>query len=182
MTELQRAKLMHLFRVYDASSNGYLERGDYEMVAHAVATELGHALESAEHEVVTRAFLTQFARVAAVADFSRDGRVAPDEWIDFFELVLADAQAFDSVVGATLDMIFGMFDLDENAVLDRAELARLRRALRVDAGDSAAVFDALDLDGDGTLSVDEVRAAIEQFFRSDDPGAPGNGFFGPLAV
>lgn len=182
LTGLQRAKLLHLFEVYDASGNGCLERDDYELVAHAVATERGYAIGSAEHEAITRTFLTQFARIAAIADFSRDGRIEPDEWLDFFEIVLGDERAFDSVVGATLDMIFEMFDLDDDAILDRGELARLRRALRLEAGDSDAIFDALDRDGDGTLCAAEIRAAIEQFFESDEPEAPGNGFFGPLGV
>lgn len=179
---LQKKKLLHLFDLYDRERDGFLVRTDYELVAHAIATELGHAPDTAEHEEITRAFYTQFARMREIADFSRDGRIAPDEWLDFFEIVLEDPRAFDAVVTSTLDLVFSIFDLDDNTVLDRAELARLRRGFGLPVEGTDDVFDALDLDGDGTLSAAEVRLAIEQFLKSEDERAPGNAFFGPLGV
>ena len=180
LTELQRRKLRHLFDVYDVRKNGYLERDDFEALADTAARARGHEPGSPEHEQITRDFYTRFHRMKAVADFSRDGRVAPDEWVDFFEMVLADERAFDAVVGSTVELVFGLFDLDDDHVLDAAELGRLRRAFGIPAGDDDEVLVQLDTDRDGTLSVAEVRAAIGDFFRSDDPDAPANRFFGPL--
>ncbi len=180
LSEFQQRKLRHLFTVYDVHTNGFLERDDYELLAHAAATERSHPPGSTEHERITRAFLTQFERMKAIADFSRDGRVAPDEWLDFFEIVLADENAFEAVVGETVNLLFDMFDLDHDDVLDPEEVASLRRAfgVRTESGDD--FFATLDTNGDGKLSAAEVRAAVEQFFRSEDPSEPGNLFFGPL--
>ena len=176
------AKLRHLFALYDQDHNGVLERDDYELLAHAVATGRGHAPGSDAHEAITRRYLTQFERYKAVADFSRDGRIAIDEWIDFFEIVIADGDAFTHVVSSTVDLMFEMFDVDESTTLEPSEVLALRRAfgVREDEGFSAT-FAALDTNGDGALSGAEVRAAIEVFFRSDEPSEPGNHFFGPLA-
>ena len=180
LSALQEKKVRHLFTVYDRQANGYLERDDYEMLAHAVATERGFDLDSDEHEQVRRYFLTLFEKTKAIADFSRDGRIEADEWVDFFEIVVNDPVAFDAVVGSTLDMIFDLFDFDESTTIDRAELASVRRAFGIVGDDEGALFELLDLDGNGTLEVSEVRTALEDFFRSDDRDAPANLFFGPV--
>jgi Ca2+-binding EF-hand superfamily protein len=180
LSELQKKKLRHLFEVYDVHANGVLERDDYELLAHAAATERGFRPSSPEHERITRAFLTQFERMKAIADVSRDGRISPAEWLEFFDIVLHDEEAFGSVVGATVDILFELFDLDRDDVLDRAELASLRRAFGVMGSDNDALFAALDQNGDDKLSAAEVRDAIERFFRRDDPDDPANLFFGPL--
>lgn len=180
LTDFQRRKLRHLFDIYDVERNGFLERADYELRAHTVATLWGHEPGSREHEEITRHYLTHFERIKAVADFSRDGRIEVDEWLDFFEIVLSDDVAFEAVVGATAKLVFDGFDFDGNGVIDRDELASLRRAFGLDDSHTDLIFAALDLNGDGVLSVDEVHQAIGEFFRSNDPDAPGNHFFGPL--
>lgn len=180
LSELQDKKVRHLFTVYDRRGNGFLEREDYEMLAHAVATEGGLDIDSDGHEEVRRVFLTLFESTKAIADFSRDGKIALDEWVDFFEIVVNDETAFESVVGGMVDLIFDLFDFDESTTLDRDELAAVRRAFGIPADDSGAFFDRLDLDSNGTLDVTELLAAIEDFFRSDDRDAPGNLFFGPV--
>ena len=180
LTDLQRRKIRHLFDVYDARGNGYLDRDDYEALAHAAAAARGHAPGSDAHEAITHAFYTRFRRLEAIADFSRDGRVSVDEWVDFFEIVLEDAAAFEQVVGATVGFVFELFDLNDDAMLDARELARLRRAFGIPADDGDALFARLDTNGDGRLSAREAREAIATFFRSDDPDTPANEFFGPL--
>ena len=40
--------------------------------------------------------------------------------------------------------------------------------------------EAVCLDGDGRVTLDEITVLIDQFFNSDDPQQPGNWFFGPF--
>ncbi|MGH6657236.1 MAG: hypothetical protein ACRDVE_18790, partial [Actinocrinis sp.] len=55
-------------------------------------------------------------------------------------------------------------------------------AYGVCADDAERAFKAVDRNGDGILSVDEVQKAIREFYLSDDPRAPGNLIFGPLPM
>ncbi|MBZ0118942.1 MAG: hypothetical protein K8H88_18235 [Sandaracinaceae bacterium] len=179
LSDFAKKKARHLFDTYDARHTGVLEREDYELIAHRVALEQARAPGSRDHERITHAFQTAFERMKAVADYSRDGRISPDEWEDLMEIVLSDQEAFEAIVGSTVDLLFEMFDLDHSSTLDERELARLRRVFGV-PDDGGVLFRALDENGDGVLSTIEVRHAIEQFFRSEDPSQPGNLFFGPL--
>ncbi|MFD0567209.1 hypothetical protein ACFQ2M_38565 [Kitasatospora saccharophila] len=45
-------------------------------------------------------------------------------------------------------------------------------------GTAGLAFERLDLDGDGTLSVAELAAALWEFWTSEDAGALGNWLFG----
>ena len=179
LTETQDLKVRHLFTVYDTRNDGVLRREDYELLGHRVATERGFEPGSDEHERLTRYFLTTWERTKAIADFSRDGQIALDEWVDFYEIVICDPRAFEAVVGSLVDMMFDLFDFDENASLDREELASFRRAFGVEEADDG-FFDELDIDGSGALSTAELRTAIADFFCSEDPAAPGNHFFGRI--
>jgi juvenile hormone diol kinase len=180
LTDLQKKKLGRLFAIYDVRDNGRLEREDYEHLAHRIAELRGHALPSPAHERITRALITEFERIKAIADTKpRDGAIDRQEWLEFYAMVLADDTAFEAVVGSFVASLFDMFDVDDNALLDADELPRMREALGI-PDDGGALVRAIDRDGDGRLSQAEVRAAIEAFFRSDDPDEPANLFFGPL--
>ena len=59
-----------------------------------------------------------------------------------------------------------------------------RTALKEDPGlrstQARQVFLDLDVDGDGSVTRDELMAMAHEFYRSDDPHAPGNRLFGAL--
>jgi Ca2+-binding EF-hand superfamily protein len=48
--------------------------------------------------------------------------------------------------------------------------------------EKAAIFQRLDLDGDGYISGDELVELFRQFVLSDDPDAPGNLWYGSSPV
>jgi len=177
LSPFQAEKVRRLFSIYDVRDNGVLERDDYALLADRIARERGHAPGTAGHERVTQELFTRFERTKAVADFSRDGKIALDEWVDFFEIVINDDAAFEATVTRFIDMMFELFDFDDSSELDRDELASFRRAFGVEAVDDD-LFERLDADGSGTLCASELREAIGAFFRSDDPDAPGSRFFG----
>lgn len=179
LTPYQEQKVRHLFALYDVRRDGVLERDDYALLADRVARERGYAPGTGAHERVTQQMLTRFERTKAIADFSRDGRIALDEWVDFFEIVINDEAAFEATVTRFIDLMFELFDFDESSELDRDELASFRRAFGVERVDDD-LFERLDADASGTLCASELRAAIGDFFRSEDPGCPGSRFFGAV--
>jgi Ca2+-binding EF-hand superfamily protein len=56
----------------------------------------------------------------------------------------------------------------------------LQRAFNTPVSEISAAFNRIDTDGDGTLSTQELVAAIRAYYIGTDPEAPGNWLFGPL--
>jgi Ca2+-binding EF-hand superfamily protein len=52
--------------------------------------------------------------------------------------------------------------------------------LGIDPTHSSDAFRRLDRDGSGKISKEEFRAAITEFYLSDDENAPGNWLLGPM--
>jgi hypothetical protein len=65
-------------------------------------------------------------------------------------------------------------------VLGRDEFAAFQRAFGTADDDIDAAFARLDTDGSGSLTVAELIAAAEQYYRGNDPDANGNWLYGPI--
>jgi hypothetical protein len=72
-------------------------------------------------------------------------------------------------------------DTDGDGRITRTEYLRMAgSAFRMSEANSISAFEHLDLDGNGSLSRQELHVANEQFFRSPDAQCHGNWLFGPL--
>lgn len=88
---------------------------------------------------------------------------------NFEDAVIRIADAFMCIVDTTGD---GSLDFDE--------YVRMYAGLGIDLTHSSDAFRRLDRDGDGKISYEEFRAAITEFYLSDDENAPGNWLLGPM--
>jgi Ca2+-binding EF-hand superfamily protein len=75
---------------------------------------------------------------------------------------------------ATLELC----NTDGDGQISREELRRVQRSLRMNPTDQDLAFTALDRDGDGLISLEELVQGIDEFYTSADPAAPGNLVFG----
>ncbi|MEM8861265.1 MAG: EF-hand domain-containing protein, partial [Chloroflexota bacterium] len=77
--------------------------------------------------------------------------------------------------------VFGTFDSNNDGVLSAAEFEDFYVAMGLDVAFAQQIYGRLDLDANSSISLDELWTLVDQFLRSDDPDAPGNQFFGPVA-
>jgi Ca2+-binding EF-hand superfamily protein len=179
LSAFRRAKLAHQFRIYDTNADGVLERTDLLRVADALAEARGHEPGSAPYESLAAHYEALWAPLQRRSGGSLRARVTLEAFLLWHEEVLADLASYDKTLGAMAGLLFDVFDEDSDGVVHLAEYERFARATGI-PGTPASWFPRLDLDGDGRLTRDEVRALAEQFYFSDDPHAPGNWFFGAL--
>jgi len=76
--------------------------------------------------------------------------------------------------------IVEMTDHDRDGRIAEADFVTNLRAYGQGEEPARAAFKKLDRDGDGHLSKEELLAAVEEFFFSEDPAARGNWLIGPL--
>ncbi len=108
--------------------------------------------------------------VALFGDLARRAGVAPQGSIDreqFLraagEIVQGGAATFDPVFSPVAKGIVGLADRNGDGVIDGTEFATWLTALGLGEAEARDAFKQIDTDGDGTLSEQELLAAVRKF-------------------
>ncbi len=187
ITDFQRDKLIHKFQLLDIDDNGLLEQADYEHVITHLAEVRGWSPDQASFTRLKERNLNLWNALQSFCDANSDGRVTLDEWLDyhanavFYEREFGCAiPGFDSTLEAIADFFAELLDSDGDGQICAADYRDFCAAQELPEDRVVEDFQALDRDGDGILTRQEVVALIREFYLSNDPGAPGNRFFGSL--
>ena len=177
---LQQQKLTHYFRLYDVDDDGRIARADFERVAENVRALHLAGEKSPRHRAIRDGFLRRWDTLRASADADDDGTVDLLEWLRHWDVVLGDDARFLEEVAGLADRLFELFDTDEDGVLGADEFCNFFGIYGLKAAMARLVFLDLDADGDGAVTRQELMVMVHDFYRGNDPGAPGNRLFGPL--
>lgn len=180
LTSLQQQKLTRYFRVYDVDDDGRIARADYERVAENVRAMHNAGARSPAHRAIEDGFIRQWEALRESADADEDGGVDLLEWLRYWDVVLADDARYLREVSGVTERLFELFDTDENGILGADEFCNFYGIYGLNAAMARRVFLDLDRDGDGEVTRQEFTEMAREFFRSNDPAAPGNRLFGPL--
>lgn len=179
LSDLQRQKLTRYFRVYDVDDDGRIGPGDFRRVVENVRILHGLADGSPAHRALMDGYLERWEALRRVADADDDGGVDLDEWLDYWTGLVEDEARYEREVANVTTRLLELFDTDEDGSLGREEYCDFFGVYGLSAEMARRVFGALDVDGDGRISRDELLEMSHQFYRGDEPEAPGNRFFGP---
>jgi juvenile hormone diol kinase len=179
LTDLQKQKLTRYFRVYDVDDNGTISLPDFERVVENVRALYGVDESSPVHGGLRDGYLLRWSALAASADKDRDGNVDLDEWLSYWEDVLEDDARYEVEVVSVTERLFETFDTDDDGFLGPDEFCNFYGVYGLKSALARLVFLDLDRDGDGQVTREELMDMAHQFYRSNDPDAPGNQLFGP---
>lgn len=186
LSMLQEQKLTHLFNIYDSDHDGYLEKSDYESFAIKIASAFGWGDSAEVQKQLHTHFMQEWQQIQQFADLDGDQRVALQDWLIFYDQLLASTEMTEMAIKAYMTGYYELWDIvdPENSHLGHVmTLDRFRKFfIAYDAPVSAAdeAFRRIDHDNDGIMETDEIFNASLEFF-GDDPEAPGNYLFGPYA-
>ncbi|HSG06999.1 MAG TPA: EF-hand domain-containing protein [Longimicrobiales bacterium] len=178
LSDLQKQKLTRYFRVYDVDDDGAISLPDFERVVENVRVLHGVGERSSIHSGLREGYLLRWSALSISADKDRDGRVDLDEWLAYWEGVLADDVRYQAEIVAVTERLFEVFDTDEDGVLGADEFCNFYGVYGLKSALARQVFVDLDEDGDGRVTRNELMDMAHQFYRSEDPSAPGNRLFG----
>jgi len=179
LTELQKQKLPTLFAQHDADRDGFLTRADHEAQGQRIAQFKGWAPESPQATEMTERFVKFWQGLAQTADVNDDARVSMNEWYGYWDAILSSPDMYAMIVKPISQSALGMMDRDDDGKVSLDDFVEYLGWSKVDPNVAHDSFQRLDLNRDGFLTTDESMELVEQYFRSDDPSAPGNWFFGP---
>lgn len=180
LTDLQKRKLTRYFQVYDVDDDGRIGPADFERVFENVRALHQAEANSSAHQALQDGFRRRWEALRASADADHDGAVDLGEWLAHWDAVLSDEERYKEAVSSVTRLLFEVFDTDEDGVLGADEFCNFYGIYGLKSAQARLVFLDLDADGDGTATLEELAAMVHDFYRSDDPDAPGNGLFGPL--
>ncbi len=178
LTELQKKKLPNLFKFYDGNGNGFIEAVDFDIIHARFCQAAGWRKGSAPYERLKSGLANRWKKTRAFATTDRD-RVSLHEWLAYVDEMLQSDEAYEAEVKDIATMVFQAFDRDMNGRIDLQEYKSWHRAHGLDDSTAEELFRDLDLNHDGSISTEEHITLLRQFFKSDDPAAPGNKLFGP---
>lgn len=183
LSDLQKKKVMHLFDVLDVNKNGKLQLDDFVHVAEAIIKQLGIRPNSRAARLVMIKANRLF--VQFLIDTNQpDLQIGIYDWMKFFERELEKSTKSGLVyhfVHRTNFHLFALFDLNGDNHISLEEYTNMWGIYKLNHVDCKTSFKGLDKNGDDLISVDEMIAALDDFFYSDDPRTAGNNIFGMWA-
>jgi Ca2+-binding EF-hand superfamily protein len=181
ITELHERKYDKLFRFLDVNLNGMLEFEDMLAYAARITSAFDVAPTAPKAQALVDALQLFWDTLLSSLDLDGDRRISPEEWRAGMTVAfLDDMDGFVRAIRPTVLAAAAMVDTDGDGVVSRTEFVRAGIALGVTQEDKEAAFDHLDIDGNGSLSIDEIVEAIRDFVMSEDPDVRGNWAYGPI--
>ena len=182
LSDLQERKLTRYFQVYDIDDDGQIAPSDFERVIENVRILRGASESSPAGNGLRSAFMSLWTALRDFADSDRDGGVDLDEWLAYWQVALEDDARYEAEVEAITDHLFAVFDIDEDGEIGSDEFVDFYGVFGLESSLARSVFVELDANSDGIISREELLEIDRQFYRSDDPGLPGNMLFGPYGM
>jgi Ca2+-binding EF-hand superfamily protein len=178
MSQLLDRKLKHFFTLMDRDQSGTLELNDYLTTADNVRSAFGIAEGSAEHHELRQAFTRFWEDVIKPMDTNGNGHVNFDEYLTAYNAGVRDAPQGYQRMKPISDAILTIADTGSTGKVTADDFARALSGYGVPEPECRVAFTALDKDGSGFLTSDELQTAIEEYFLGTDPELPGNALFG----
>lgn len=174
-------KIDTCFGHIDADGNGTLDREDLFTLGARLLAAFGEGPTSPKGTRLMDGMVTFWDAILAASDADGDGRITPEEYRAGMKgAFITSPDGFSRAFRPMLEAVCGLLDKDGDGEVDEEEFQVWQEVFRTAPEDRAAAFRALDADGSGRLSVDELLDAMHQYYTSRDPQAPGNVLYGPL--
>ena len=181
LSDLHDRTATYYFNLIDEDGNGIIEASDFALRAQRLATAQ-NVTDEGVRETLRHQVVAWWDHICTIADFDGDARVTLPEWKAYGHAIQRGVGEGESMTLRTLQRAArGTLD-----AIDRTGSGRVTEEEYADwldawgAEGSAEAFQRLDRGGKGFLTKEDLVVAVQEFYLSDDPDAPGNALYGPL--
>ncbi|MEV6956202.1 EF-hand domain-containing protein [Streptomyces sp. NPDC051183] len=166
-------KIASRFATFDQDKSGYIDREDFSTAAKSVLAEFGTTARSDKGQAVFAGAEAFWQGMAGIADVDGDQRVSREEFVTGAAKRLRDnPERFAEIARPFLRAVIAV--AHEDGAGDGATPAAAARVLRVlgtPAELAGPLATALDADGDGRISEDEILKAFAGYCGVEAPDA-----------
>ncbi|GAA2786732.1 EF-hand domain-containing protein [Crossiella cryophila] len=164
-TAVKNERQIQRFKKWDVNGNGRIERSDYEAEARRIINAFGENETSPRGRAVLDAFIGMFEYQATEAGVGAHGSLTEQQFLDVNEkLMFRDGDVgFSRLLRPTIRAIVDLCDTDGDGEVNPAEFKKWMKAIGVPVSDADASFRAIDSNGNGSLSVEELVNAVRDF-------------------
>lgn len=180
LTDLQLNKLEKFFYILDYDRNGAIEKDDFIAIAENLCILWNVKEGDSQYDLIIKKFTEGWEQFHFFINNGNSGKANWDHWLHFAEerIINGDEDVFSAYVDNYVGSIFDNFDSNKDGYINLDEFIDLFVAYRIEVRFAAKSFRKLDRNKDDLISRGELITAVKEFFRSDDPEAPGNWLFG----
>ncbi|MGW0555662.1 EF-hand domain-containing protein [Streptomyces sp. NPDC002926] len=162
-------KIASRFAAFDQDGNGYIDREDFSGAAAALLAEFSTTARCDKGQALYSGAEAFWQGMAGIADVDGDQRVTREEFITGAVKRLRDnPQRFAEIARPFLHALIAIADEDGDGVTPSAA-ERVLRVLGVAPDVATQVAAALDADGDGRITEDEILAGFATYFVTPEP-------------
>ncbi|MFE7528363.1 EF-hand domain-containing protein [Kitasatospora sp. NPDC057542] len=176
---LQKTNINRQFDILDITHDGFISEDDFQTLARNVRG-LRDDLDPKTAAKIDKAFADWWKHFQRVADSDGDGKVTREEFLAAIEHGMDQDRDYVDQMVIVPRIIFQTADTDGTGELTHAQMARVYKAIGINAKFSKEMFDRIDLDGNGRISLDEFLQTARDVYLNNDPNAASAVAYGPV--
>jgi len=182
LSQFRKQKVARIFEFYDVNENGQIEFDDIIDICNAFANEFEWEPHSFDDDNFRTTFKNLWLQLLKNADQNADNQVSLKEFLDSYEVAIADDASFQIYIQPFFDMIYPILDEHNIGYIKKEYYMRFYKAFRNSEKAAAKAFVAMDLNEDGLLSKQEFYQNFYNFHMSEDRQDRSLVFFGNVEL
>jgi len=164
MSTIVQDRLERRFELWDTNHDGVIDRSDWEAEARSIVRGFGERENTPRAAALLSAYAHMWDYLAAqVGPHATSMSLEQFKQVSHEHIISKGDAGFATVLRPTIQAIVNLCDTDGDGRVNQSEFKSWLKAIGADSEISAALFNRVDINRDGYLTVDELVRAVQDY-------------------